>query len=99
MSKKFDKDEKALRTCDSLSIVLSFSTKKAAKRVFRRLESERVEAKKSERKADRIGAKNAKVVLDGKKVSIIGQHRFAKYFAEEIIGEPLPEGIGKTYGN
>lgn len=70
--KNIDKDERAIMTATKMSFSLTLGSKKDAKRVYKRLEKERLESTKSEDAGDRKAAKDSKVILKGKKVIVKG---------------------------
>lgn len=83
--KNIDKDERAIMTATKMSFSLTLGSKKDAKRVYKRLEKERLESTKSEDSGERKMAKDSKVILKGKKVIVKGGRWMSADFIMEFV--------------
>lgn len=81
------KIEKAMNTIGNVKWVMTFGSKKDAKKICKWLEKQRLKSTKSDLEADRKAAKDAMAIRKGKKVIITGGKTFARYFADEFSTE------------
>ena len=83
--KNIGKDERAVMTATKMSFSLTLGSKKDAKRVYKRLEKERLKSTKSEDKSERRMAKDSKVMLKGKRVIFKGGRWLTADFINDFI--------------